>query len=41
MKITTLAEVPAYTGLIRKLRRRLKELQKEVGDTLNLDNLPY
>jgi hypothetical protein len=27
--------------LIRKLRRRLKGLQKEVGDTLNLDNLPY
>jgi choline-sulfatase len=41
LEMNNLADDPAYTGLIRKLRRRLKELQKEVGDTLNLDNLPY
>jgi len=41
LEMNNLADDPAYTGLIRKLRRRLKELQKEVRDTLNLDNLPY
>ena len=41
LEMNNLADDPAYLGLIRKLRRRLRELQKEVGDTLNLDNLPY
>ena len=36
-----LAENPSYFGLIRKLRRRLIELQREVGDKLNIEHLPY
>jgi arylsulfatase A-like enzyme len=36
-----LAENPSYFGIIRKLRRRLIKLQKEVGDMLNIENLPY
>ena len=36
-----LAENPSYFGLIRKLRRRLIQLQIEVGDRLNIENLPY
>ena len=41
LEMDNLADDLAYTGLIRKLRRKLKELQQEVGDTLNIDNLPY
>jgi choline-sulfatase len=36
-----LADNPSYFGMIRKLRRRFKQLQREVGDTLLIDNLPY
>jgi hypothetical protein len=41
LEMNNLADDPAYIGLIRKLRRKLKELQREVGDKLNIDNLPY
>ncbi|MFZ2149155.1 MAG: sulfatase-like hydrolase/transferase [Sedimentisphaerales bacterium] len=41
LEMNNLADDPAYTGLIRKLRRKLKVLQQETGDTLNIDNLPY
>jgi choline-sulfatase len=36
-----LADDPAYLALIRRMRRRLKVLQDEVGDKLDIDNLPY
>jgi arylsulfatase A-like enzyme len=41
LEMKNLADDPAYFGMIRKLRRRLKKLQKEVGDKLKIDNLPY
>jgi arylsulfatase A-like enzyme len=37
LEMENLADDPANAGLIKKLRARLKELQKEVGDTLDLD----
>ncbi len=35
-----LADDPKYAPKIKQLRAKLKELQKEVGDTLDLDNPP-
>ena len=35
-----LADDPQYTPKIKQLRAKLMELQKEVGDTLDLDNPP-
>jgi arylsulfatase A-like enzyme len=37
LEMENLADNPANTGVIKKLKARLKELQKEVGDTLDLD----
>jgi len=36
-EMKNIADDPANAGLIKRLRTRLKELQKEVGDTLDLD----
>jgi arylsulfatase A-like enzyme len=38
LEMKNIADDPANAGVIRKLRARLKMLQKEVGDTLDLDN---
>jgi len=38
LEMNNLADDPVHAGVIRKLRARLKQLQKEVGDTLDLDN---
>ena len=38
LEMENIADVPANAGIIRKLRARLKTLQKDVGDTLDLDN---
>ena len=40
-ELYNLADNPSYFGMIRKLRRRLIVLQKEVGDKLDIENLPY
>lgn len=37
LEMKNIADDPANAGLIKKLKARLKELQKEVGDTLDLD----
>jgi choline-sulfatase len=37
LEMKNLADEPANAGLIKRLKARLKELQKEVGDTLDLD----
>jgi choline-sulfatase len=37
LEMNNLAEDPSYTGIIKKLKARLKKLQEDVGDTLNLD----
>ncbi len=41
LEMKNLADDPTYFDRIRKLRRRLKILQKEVGDKLNIEHLPY
>ncbi|MHC4431196.1 MAG: sulfatase-like hydrolase/transferase [Planctomycetota bacterium] len=38
LEMENIADDPANAGVVRKLRARLKELQKEVGDKLDLDN---
>ena len=38
LEMKNIADDPANAGLITKLRARLKMLQKEVGDTLDLNN---
>jgi arylsulfatase A-like enzyme len=38
LEMKNIADDPANAGVIKKLRARLKMLQKEVGDTLDLDN---
>ena len=38
LEMKNIADYPANAGVIRKLKARLKKLQKEVGDTLDLDN---
>jgi choline-sulfatase len=38
LEVHNLADDPANAGLLKKLRTRLKELQKETHDTLDLDN---
>jgi choline-sulfatase len=38
MEMNNLADDPAHASQIKKLRTQLKKLQKEVGDTLDLDN---
>jgi len=38
LEMENLADVPANASIIKKLRARLKTLQKDVGDTLDLDN---
>jgi choline-sulfatase len=40
-EMNNLADDPTYFSQIRKLRRRLKILQKEVGDKLDIEHLPY
>jgi choline-sulfatase len=35
-----LADDPKHAGTIKKLKAKLKKLQKEVGDTLDIDNMP-
>jgi choline-sulfatase len=37
LEMKNIADDPANAGLIKRLRARLKALQKEVGDTLDLD----
>jgi len=37
LEMKNIADDPANAGLIKRLKNRLKELQKEVGDTLDLD----
>jgi choline-sulfatase len=37
-EMKNIADDPANAGVIKKLKARLKMLQKEVGDTLDLDN---
>jgi arylsulfatase A-like enzyme len=37
LEMHNLADDPANTGLLKKLRTRLKELQKETQDRLDLD----
>jgi len=39
LEMENLADDPANAGLLKKLRARLKELQQETRDTLDLDNL--
>jgi len=41
LEMNNLADDPTYFSLIRKLRRRLIILQKEVGDKLDIEHLPY
>jgi arylsulfatase A-like enzyme len=41
LEMNNLAEDPTYFSLIRKMRRQLISLQKEVGDKLNIEHLPY
>jgi arylsulfatase A-like enzyme len=41
LEMNNLADDPTYFSRIRKLRRRLIILQKEVGDKLNIEHLPY
>jgi len=38
LEMKNLADDPANAGLIKRLKDKLKELQKEVGDTLDIDN---
>jgi choline-sulfatase len=38
LEMKNIADDPANTRIIRRLRRKLKKLQKQVGDKLDLDN---
>ena len=39
-EMKNLADDPKYAGTIKKLKAKLKKLQEEVGDTLDIDNSP-
>jgi hypothetical protein len=38
MEMKNIADVPANAGVIKKLKKRLKQLQRETGDTLLISN---
>jgi choline-sulfatase len=38
MEMKNVADVPANAGVIKKLKKRLKQLQRETGDTLSISN---
>ncbi len=40
LEMTNLADDPKYASKVKQLTARLKKLQKEVGDTLDIDNPP-
>jgi choline-sulfatase len=41
LEMNNLADDPTYFSLIRKMRRQLISLQKEVSDKLDIEHLPY
>ena len=38
MEMKNIADDPANAGIIKKLKKRFKQLQKETGDTLSISN---